>query len=40
MNFFVDGPPAKQPKKGPSATKVPSSASKTTNRPAKKTKTT
>jgi len=39
-NSEDDGPPAKQAKKGPSAGKAPSSASKTTNRPAKKTKTT
>jgi hypothetical protein len=40
IDFFVDGPPAKQAKKGPLATKAPSSANKATNRPAKKTKTT
>lgn len=37
MHLFVDGPPAKQAKKG--SGKAPSSASKTGGRPAKKTKT-
>jgi hypothetical protein len=40
IDFFVDGPPAKQAKKGPASSKAPLSASKTNTRPAKKTKTT